>query len=248
MVSRQQQQNLIHQLYVEEHRSLYDIARKLAVPFRDVRQIAQDARWVWRPLQQFARAHRGVEVVLFDLETSGLPLTRGFNKFFPYTDDRAYDTSRIVQLAYCRYRIGEPICRDQVTSVFRRPDDFELSEDAVKIHQFSTEWLRENGRPLREIIPTFLRDIEDVQYILAHNTGFDVNIFENELHRLGYTPTQIETQWFPSEKIKCTCKMSDFTRLSTLYSWLPENNDSMNFHNAQDDVYALAQILNFLAS
>ncbi len=247
MASRQQQHNMIQRLYVEEHRSLYDIARKLAVPFQAVRQIAQDARWVWRPLQAFAQAHRGKDVVLFDLETSGLPQTRGFNRFFPYTDNQAYDSSRIIQLAYCRYRIGEPLRRDQIVSVFRRPDDFELSEESTKIHNLSTDWLRDHGQSLRDLIPAFLRQVEDAEYVLAHNAGFDVNIFQNELHRLGYTSTQIETQWFAPEKIMCTCKLSDFTRLSTLYSWLPDR-EPLSFHNAQEDVYALAQILNFLAS
>lgn len=245
MTSRQQMQ----QWYLDERHSLFEIARKLALPIKTVRAIAQEERWVWRPLREFVEHHRGADVVLFDLETSGLPLTRGFNRYYPYTDHRAYESARIVQLAYCRYRIGEPLQRQQIFSTFRKPEGFHLSADALSIHSFTEEWLNEHGQPLSECITEFLHDLEQCQLILAHNAGFDVNIFKNELVRLGYTPAQIDTQWFPASKIRCTCQMTDFTRLGTLYSWVEstESTESLAFHNAQDDVLALSRILNFLA-
>lgn len=241
MTSRQQ----IQQWYLDERHSLFEIARKLDLPIQTVRTIAQEERWVWRPLHEFVQHHRGVDVVVFDLETSGLPLTRGFNRYYPYTHHSAYESSRIIQLAYCRYRIGQPIQREQIFSTFRKPDGFHLSTEAQKIHGLTEEWLMEHGQPLSDCIAEFLRDLQECQLILAHNAGFDVNIAKNELVRLGYTPTQIDTQWFPASKIRCTCQLTDFTRLNTLYSWV--DSEPLAFHNAHDDVLALSRILNFLA-
>ena len=39
-------------------------------------------------------------ILFFDLETTGLPSTQGFGKFYPYTETQKYDTSRIVSFAF----------------------------------------------------------------------------------------------------------------------------------------------------
>jgi DNA polymerase III epsilon subunit-like protein len=81
---------------------------------------------------------------------------------------------------------------------------------------------------------------------VAHNAAFDLNIVKNEMHRLGYTSEEIE-QLIPASKVRCTCKLTDYTRLGTLYDLLPVTQ-ALRLHDARDDVFALVQIINFLAS
>lgn len=233
--------------YVDQRQSLSQIARRLALPVQQIRALAQEERWVWRPLRTFAQLHRGVPVMVLDLETSGLPRTQGFNRYFPYTDVDAYDSSRLVQLAFCRFRIGEPVSRESVYSAFRRPDGFVLSPDAQRITQLDPQWLDTHGQPIQTVLDPLLEALADCELILAHNAGFDINILKNELYRLGYSTYQIEDQWFPDRKVRCTCRLTDYTRLQTLHSWIPAASP-LHFHNAQDDVLALVEIINFLCS
>lgn len=198
MIAKEQVQHW----YVDQRQSLSQIARKLAVPIQQVRALVQEERWVWRPLQTFAQLHRGTPVIVLDLETSGLPKTQGFNRFLPYTDSSAYDSSRILQLAFCSFRIGEPVTRDQVYSGFRRPDGFTLTPEAQAITHLEPEWLDTHGQPLETVLTPLLDALPQSHLILAHNAGFDINILKNELFRLGYTTLQIEDQFFPDRKVR----------------------------------------------
>jgi len=238
--------NQVRQWYVKDRRSILDIARRLAVPLKSIREIVQEQRWVWKPLKRFARRNLGREVIVFDLETSGLPRTLGFNQYYPYTDMDAYEPSRILQLAYCRYRIGESVSREAIASVFRAPEGFQVSDESFAIHKLSTDWLIGNGKRLEDLLPAFLEQVRGAELILSHNTGFDLNILKSEMYRMGYSTIEIE-ELFPDDKIRCTCTMTDFTRLGTLYSFLPEQNQ-LTLHDARDDVLAVIEIINFLSS
>lgn len=235
----------IRQWYVDDRQSVAQIARRLSEPIQTVRETVQQQQWVWRPLRAFVQRHRGKSVLVFDLETSGLPRTAGFNRYLPYTDLDAYASSRILQLAYCRFRIGEPVARDSITSVFRAPEGFRVSPESEAIHKLSTEWLLEHGRALRDLLPVFLAEIERADFVLAHNAGFDVNILKSEMIRLHHTPEEIEAL-IPADKVECSCALTDFTRLSTLYGFLPAPRETLSFHDARDDVFAVTQIINFL--
>jgi DNA polymerase III epsilon subunit-like protein len=236
----------IQRWYVDQRQSMAQIARRLAMPVQQVRAIAQEERWVWRPLRTFAQSQRGTLVMVLDLETSGLPRTQGFNRYFPYVDCSAYDSARIVQLAFTCFRIGESVTRDQIVSLFRRPDGFTISPEAQEITQLDTQWLDAHGQTIQAVLAPLLEALPRCTYILAHNAAFDINILKNELFRLGHSTHQIEDMWFPDHKVRCTCRLTDYTRLGVLHAWIP-NPSSLAFHNAQDDVLALAEIINFLS-
>jgi DNA polymerase III epsilon subunit-like protein len=244
MIAREQIPQ-IQYWYNDQRQSMLQIARRLRVPVQQVRAIAQEERWVWRPLRTFVQSHCGTLVMVLDLETTGLPRTEGFNRYLPYTDCSAYDSARIVQLAFTCFRIGERVTRDQITSVFRRPEGFTMSAEAQTVTRLDMDWLEAHGQSIHAVLTPLLDALPQCTHILAHNAAFDVNILKNELFRLGYPTDQIENEWFPDRKVRCTCRMTDYTRLGVLHSWVPHASP-LTFHNAQEDVLALTEIINFL--
>lgn len=244
MMSIRQQ---IEERYLNQNESLYNISRSLRIPFRSLRQIVQDERWVWRrSLASFVRDQSNADVVLLDLETTGLPRSTGrFNEYWHYTDNTAYDSSRILQIAYTRMALGTPVARESIYSFYRKPDDFDISPESFAIHHITPDLIENFGQPLTEILPQLLVDLRGCTFILAHNANFDLNILKNEMFRLGYATSEIDSI-FPEKKVKCTCTMTDFTKLGTLYSWIP-NAQPLVLHNAQDDVLALGEILHYLS-
>lgn len=238
----------IQELYVEQNQNLFQVARSLRVPLKRIREIAQEERWVWKSLQRFLDQNSGKDVVLFDLETTGLPLSSGtFNGFYPYTNTHAYDSARILQIAFCRYSLGSRLERTQVHSGFRKPDGFAVPPESTDVHHLTTEFLVEHGQDFASLVQPLLSALEQCDLILAHNAKFDVNVLKSELFRMGMSSEKIERIVAPT-KVICTCELTDFTRLPTLHSWIPVVfREPLEFHNAQDDVLAMGQILHFLS-
>jgi DNA polymerase III epsilon subunit-like protein len=234
----------IHRRHVDERQELYTIARALSQPLQRVRQIAQDARIVLHQLVEFCTRHRGARLVVLDLETTGLPRTTHFGVYPTWTDSFAYDPSRIVQLAYTEWTLGEPVpSRDAVTTRLRRPEGFVCSPKAEAVHGLTTARLEHEGVRFVDILHDagLVAALRQCDYVVAHNAGFDVNILRNECFRAGWSTEDI-TALLPEHKVVCTCKLTQYTKLGTLHTWFYPDA-GLQFHDAGEDVWALVQIL-----
>jgi DNA polymerase III epsilon subunit-like protein len=152
-------------------------------------------------------------------------------------------------LAYCRFRIGEtPEDALQIFNYFRLPEDFQLTPESVKIHGITSEQLQEQGRRWEDIIhrdSRFIQDLNECDYIIAHNVQFDMNILLNELHRIKHP---ISLKW--TNKVRCTCKLTDYTRLKDLYELCYSGysgQKNIRYHDASGDVLALYRILDAMS-
>jgi DNA polymerase-3 subunit epsilon len=183
-------------------------------------------------------------MVVFDLETSGLPRKISFAEYYPYTQNEYYDSSRILSLAFAEIRLGnvDDLERINVHSYFRKPENFAISEESFKVHKLSTEFLSENGKEMHEILnSSALIDLFNrADYILSHNILFDFNILCNEMSRLGI---KVPEDW--TSKLACSCKMASYKRLGDLYQDVVQKK-AENLHNAAGDVQVLLEILNRL--
>jgi DNA polymerase III epsilon subunit-like protein len=236
----------ITELLIDQHYSFAQISDHLGRPYKEIKKYAEESGITAIPLQKITEKIRDKSVVIFDLETSGLPQLKKFNSYFPYKENVYYDSSRIVQVAWCRIdSFGAFSETPNVHNFFRKPslnDHFEMSPKSIEIHRITPEFLQEKGIVLEEILQPFLKDLRECDYILSHNINFDRNILFNEMYRLNYT-RDLEFLETHMSKFLCTCRATFFTKLSTLYQSVCGQTESPNFHNAKEDVWGLLKIL-----
>lgn len=179
--------------------------------------------------------------LVFDTETTGLP--RNFKA--PLTD---FDNwPRIVQLAWNLYD-SDAVLWGKYSYIIK-PQDFIIPEEVAKIHRISQERAEQEGIPLEQAMKFFLKDVEEAEFLVAHNIEFDEKIISAELLRLGW-----KNPLMTSKKI-CTMKSSaqycqidngrgsyKWPNLNELYRILFKK-DFVDAHDAAVDVKACADCL-----
>lgn len=117
--------------------------------------------------------------LIYDTETTGFP--RGKNP--SHTDLEAYDSARMVQLAWQLHDFsGKLINRG---NYLIKPDGFEIPYSAAKIHGITQERAMRDGVPVMEALEAFAADLERSTYNVGHNISFDLGIVGSEYHRAG---------------------------------------------------------------
>lgn len=126
-------------------------------------------------------------VVVFDLETSGLPL-----RYSPYTETKNYATSRIVSICWMVFK---DICTDvdpaPLSSNYYivKPEGFLIPFYVSKIHGITNSAALRKGKSLKMVIRLLwdtLKQYKSSEILLvAHNIIFDKNVLLSEIHRLG---------------------------------------------------------------
>lgn len=115
--------------------------------------------------------------VVFDCETTGLPLTRHFSA------DDVDGWPRLVQIAWGIYDgLGNA---EGSRSYIVRPEGFEIPAAATKIHGITHARAVREGRDLGEVLREFLDAMERSNGVLvAHNLDFDFGVVGAELVRM----------------------------------------------------------------
>lgn len=85
----------------------------------------------------------------------------------------------------------------------RRPDGFDIPEQASAIHGVTTEIAREQGVCVDDILGRLLLDLRYCDTVVAHNAAFDQAIIEAEFHRRGSPVRPV----FERTKIECTMQI-----------------------------------------
>ena len=122
-------------------------------------------------------------VIFFDTETTGLPILKNYNSYYPPTQLANYDSSRIASIAYIKTDTQYNIIKKEI--VYIKPDQWSVSEEASKINGLTDEYLKNNGIPMIEFLSNFTNDLENTKYLVAHNIKFDINVLLSEIHRLN---------------------------------------------------------------
>ena len=189
-------------------------------------------------------------LVFFDIETTGLPHTRGFNVYYPYSDTSKYDSSRIVQIAIVVQNVkGELQKYNYIVN-----SSVTITNSAF--HGITTELANAHGVKLTEIVPFLEQIFTNCKLLIAHNIQFDKHILLSELHRIGERKLCTMLEQLPTfdtctgtthlVKIKMG-KTFKAPKLNELHKWL-FGNEAIHLHNAVNDTDVLVKIYNELVS
>ncbi len=176
--------------------------------------------------------------LFFDTETTGLP--KNWNS--PLSD--LDNWPRLVQIAWLQYDSKGRKVLEQDYII--KPEGFTIPDEAARIHGISTERARKEGVALEKVLEEFSRLIDESNYLVAHNMGFDEKIIGAEFLRQNTGNSLLQ-----ANKI-CTMKEStDFCKLPGNYGYkwpkLSElhiklfNNDFEEAHDAAVDIAACAK-------
>lgn len=126
--------------------------------------------------------HNSMSVILFDLETTGLPSRAGlrFGEYHAYTDTPKYNEARIVQISYmlCDCDLNMLSMHDYVINSCGL---FTITNS--HIHGITDEISRSSGEDFDDVMSRFEDALRGATTIVAHNADFDVNVLKAELHR-----------------------------------------------------------------
>ena len=113
--------------------------------------------------------------LVYDTETTGLP--KNWNA--PITDSDNWP--RMVQISWQIHdKKGDLI---EVKNYIIKPEGYTIPYTVVKVHGITTERAQKQGVALDFVLEEFNKALEQSQFVVGHNIGFDNNIIGAEFHR-----------------------------------------------------------------
>jgi len=178
------------------------------------------------------------KIMFVDTETTGLPITIGFDNYHHPSNIDKYNPSRVIELGYLVYE-NDKLIKEYDSLI--RPDDFLVSNTHIHgITQYDTEV---KGKSIIEVFSEMLKDLEGVDYIIGHNIMFDINVILAECYRYKFEKLvdKIErTQTKCTQKIgKKKMNLYKYPKLIELYKFL-FSNELKQDHRALSDAKACA--------
>jgi len=101
------------------------------------------------------------------------------NLLAPFTPIESWP--RVVSLTWRTYTSKKEWLSSSRYVVY--PDDFSIPVESVNVHGITTEHAKEHGTPRSEIFTHFITDLQESEYIIAHNIKFDYQVLRSELFR-----------------------------------------------------------------
>ena len=204
----------------------------------------------------------GKNVLFFDLETTGLPITKrgesGRNQYYDHKDNTKYNEARIVSIGwlYIKNYDKKTVDVKQATEVIRKPEDFKEIKTTF-IHGITYNQAVKDGVLFTDIMAnTFGNALMECDYLVAHNCMFDAHILLNELYRnkCGIYEKKV-VEMLDKNMVLCTgeygkdiCKMTMRSNKYTQYK-MPKLKELYKYfygvepqlqHNAAADVITMA--------
>ena len=190
-----------------------------------------------------------MKIFVFDTETSGLPIVKGFNNYYDYNDVNKYDNSRLLSICWYIYEDNNLIKKYYN---FIKHLDFTIDNNSVacKINKITQELVNKKGIKIVDMFTELKNDLDSCNLIVAHNFNFDKHILLSELYRCNLIDI---IQMFLNKEHYCTMlngknitkikfknsNMLKPPKLSELY-YHYFNKDFDNAHDAESDVKACA--------
>ena len=179
-------------------------------------------------------------LMVLDTETTGIPITAGFNKYYHPKELKYYDSARLVELGYIIYDDkGKEI---KTVSHIVSPNNFSI--DNWKIHGITNEIAAEEGIDINTVFDEFSKDLDNIDSIIGHNITFDMNVLLSEFYR--HKKNELIDK-FKNINVICTMKIGKvimkqykYPKLIELYSFL-FNEVCNQEHRALSDVIICAK-------
>jgi len=134
-------------------------------------------------LKVISKIRKKNNVLVLDLETTGLPKTKGFGNYYSYKDVSKYDPCRTVQISFLLHDVKKKSTTEYNYIV--KPDNFEINNS--EFHGITQEMALTDGIELNNVadILESVIDNNKITYIIGHNLVFDMNVLMSDLYRIG---------------------------------------------------------------
>lgn len=195
-------------------------------------------------------------VMVFDTETSGLPMKRPGSKFSSYNDIDLYNSCRLVQFSGIIYdfNINETLAEFDYTI---KPDGFIINNS--NIHGITMDIANKNGISINKLFEKIIEIFQkyNISKLVGHNVTFDINVTMSEMFRymkknqlvnfpilrkiekLPYFCTMKNTVEICKLPFKNNNKRFKYPKLGELYQYVFGNMPE-NLHNSMNDaIYTL---------
>ena len=181
-----------------------------------------------------------MSVLVFDTETTGLPLRNDKRDLSNPKDFEKYDKARLIEIAY-KIISGDDNGLMLTYNTLVKNETLEIENS--HIHGITTEMVLEEGKHICDLLDELLEDMKtyNVQKIVAHNIEFDINIVLAECYRYG---KQDLLERFLNANKFCTMKegqkllmLQKYPKLTELYYRI-FNKTFSNQHSALADCEA----------
>lgn len=139
------------------------------------------------------------KTMVFDTETSGLPIMKSFNNYHPPNHFEYYKNARLIEIAYIIYDENNNIIKK--TNNLVKPCGYTINNS--NIHGITHEMAMKDGKDIKYVINEMNDDLKDIDKIVAHNIKFDINILISEC--FGVCNTEIISKLINITK-ECTMK------------------------------------------
>lgn len=207
-----------------------------------IQQQQQRDEYEQRLLQEQQRQELFQDTILFfDTETTGLPPKGMYNASPARTDI----WPRLVQIAWIVTNEDGKILKRRSEIIY--PDGFTIPQEATDIHGITTERAKRDGKPLREVLDEFAKDLANAKQVVCHNVEFDQHIVGAELYRMNMDYDALMDKPSLCTMLSSTnfCAIPNpngyddykWPKLSELYHKL-FNKDFENAHDALADITA----------
>lgn len=134
--------------------------------------------------------------IFFDTESTGLPI------YYKAPASDVNNWPRLVQIAWILTDYNGNVLKK--TSRLICPNNYRISDDAIRIHGITNEYAKQNGIALNSVIEEFGQDLVKAKVKVAHNIEFDNNVIHAEFIRIGK-----EDVWNSGPQVSiCTMKSS----------------------------------------
>lgn len=118
---------------------------------------------------------------IIDLETTGLPKTKGWNNYYSYTDYDKYNSCRAVEIAWII--LDNKFQKVSEHQYIIKPNGFVIPNS--NFHTVTEERAQNEGMRFEEILTILYKDLENSGTFLSYNILFDLNILLSEISRLN---------------------------------------------------------------
>lgn len=194
--------------------------------------------------------------VIFDTETSGLPIRDGTGSIHPSPQAfHLYDGARVVQFAYLVMDMRSGNIIRECSALIRPKGKWEMHPEAEKTHGVSYSRAVSDGLDLSDVMNLFFIECRAANFIVCHNTAFDLSVILSEIYRdmsgLGSHLGTIGACRFFCTMKSMTLEMNlpypngkgrgKWPRLQELYGYLFRGEQFQGAHDALFDVRATSR-------
>jgi len=195
-----------------------------------------------------------MKVLIFDTETTGLPIGRNPSiretKKWPH----------IIQLSFILYNTETISIEDWSDDIIRLDNNIEISDKSIEVHGITRAMSRRKGIPLIDALHTFNDALKNCDRVVGHNISFDKRMVMVESIRLHIS--QYFTINGRGKPEQCTmkanvdtCKIEATSRSGEKYFKYPTltelhghvfKTSPMGMHDAMADVIICARCYGML--